>query len=341
MAIVTDRELRQTLTATVARRSREVQDIVYNSTPLTRILRDQGNIRVKRAGGPELRVPIQFDKLEAQWFTGYDKIEITPKELLNSAVFNWSRVVSMFSLTGTELLYNSGEEAQIDLMEFYVDSAEKAVKEAFELSLVQDGTGLGGRQMIGLGGAIPIIPNAGVYGGIDRADVPNWRTSTFRVATDFPDITGSSTAGVWDSTTARPIIERISLNRSRNGRYADLLIADANSYAAISASFVAHQRLQSERSARLGYYGLQYMTPAGPVEIVAAGGIGNVMPANTIFGIDSQGLAIYEFPNQSFVPFHSGDGMRPINQDAIAQGIVWSGQLVLENPLFSYRLITA
>lgn len=340
MAIVTDRELRQTLTATVARRSREVQDIVYNSTPLTRILRDRGNIRVKRAGGPELRVPIQFDKLGAQWFTGYDKIEITPKELLNSAVFNWSRVVSMFSLTGTELLYNSGEEAQIDLMEFYVDSAEKAVREEFELALVQDGTGAGGRQMIGLGGALPIVPNAGVYGGIDRAEVVQWRTSTFNATTDFPDIVGADSPA-WNSATARPIIERISLNRSVNGSYADLLIADSLSYQAISSSFVAHQRLQSERSARLGYMGLSYMTPAGPVEIVAAGGIGSVMPANTIYGIDTSALAIYEFPNQSFVPFHSGDGMKPINQDAIAQGIVWSGQLVLENPRTSYRLITA
>ena len=336
MAIVTERDLRQTLTATVAKRSNVVQDLVYNSTPLTRILRDRGNIRVKRAGGPELRIPVQFDKLGAQWFTGYDKIEITPKELLNSAVFPWARVVSMFSLTGTELLYNSGEEAQIDLMEFYIDSAEKAAKEEFELSLVQDGTGAGGRQMIGMGGALPIVPNAGVYGGIDRAEVVQWRTSTFNATTDFPDI-----GNTWDSTTARPIIERISLNRSVNGSYADLLIADAASYEAISSSFVAHQRLASERSARLGYFGLTYATPAGPVEIVAAGGIGSVTPANTIFGIDTSALAIYEFPNQSFVPFHSGDGMKPINQDAIAQGIVWSGQMVLENPRTSWRLITA
>lgn len=336
MAIVSDRQYRQLLTAAVAKRSREVQDIVYNATPLTRILRDQGRISVKRAGGPELRIPIEFDKLQAQWFTGYDKIEITPKELLNSAVFNWSRVVGMFSLTGTELLYTRGEEEVIDLMEFYINAAEKSVKEEFEVSIVGDGTGAGGRQMIGFGGAIPIVPNAGTYGGISRVDVANWRTSTFNVTTDFADI-GST----WDSTTARPIIERISLNRSRNGQYADLLIADALSYQAISASFVAHQRLMSERAARLGFAGLAYHTPAGLVDIVAAGGVGNVMPANTIFGIDTQSLAIYEFPGQSFVPFHPGDGMRPINQDAIAQGIVWSGQMVLENPLFSYRLITA
>lgn len=336
MPIVNDRNYGQLLTASVARRSRAIQDIVYNATPLTRILKDEGRIRTRRAGGPELRIPINFDKLSAQWFTGYDKIAITPKELLNSAVFNWSRVVGMFSLNGTELLYNQGDEEVIDLLEFYMESAEKSVKEEFEVSLVGDGTGAGGRQMIGLGGAIPIIPNTGIYGGIDRATVPNWRTSTFNIPNG--DVPGYTT---WDSTTARSIIEHIALARSRNGRYADLLIADANSYAAISASFVAHQRLASERLARLGFAGLTYMTPAGPVDIVAAGGIGNVMPANTIFGIDTEGLVLYEFPNQAFVPFHPGDGMRPINQDAVAQGIVWTGQLVLENPLFSYRIITA
>lgn len=335
MAIVDDRHYRQLLTAAVAKRQSKIQDIVYNATPLTRILRDNGRIQVKRAGGPELRIPIEFDKLQAQWFTGYDKIEITPKELLNSAVFNWSRVVSMFSLTGTELLYTRGEEEVIDLMSFYVRAAEKSVKEEFETSLVADGTGAGGRQMIGLGGAIPIVANTGTYGGIDRADVANWRTSSFNATSDFSDI-----GTTWDSTTARPIIERISLNRSRNGQYADLLIADANAYQAVSATFVAHQRLATERSARLGYAGLAYHTPAGLVEIVAAGGVGNVMPSNTVFGIDTSALCIYEFPGQSFVPFHPGDGMRPINQDAVAQGIVWSGQLVLENPLFSWRLET-
>lgn len=336
MAINPDRNYGQLLTAAVARSSRETQDIVYNATPLTRILRDSGRIQVKRAGGPELRIPVEFDKLQAQWFTGYDKIEITPKELLNSAMFNWSRVVSMFSLTGTELLYTSGEEEIIDLMSFYVKAAQKTVKEEFELGIVGDGTGSGGRQMVGFGGAIPILPNTGTYGGVDRVNVAAWRTSTFNATTGFPDL-----GNVWDSTTARPIIEQIALARSRGSQYPDLWIFDSLSYQAVSASFVAHQRLATERSARLGYSGLAYHTPAGLTELVAAGGVGNVMPANTAFGIDTSSLSIYEFPGQSFVPFHPAGGMRPINQDAVAQGIVWSGQMVLENPLFTVRLITA
>lgn len=336
MPINPDRNYQQLLTAAVARTSRETQDIVYNATPLTRILKDSGRIQTKRAGGPELRIPVEFDKLEAQWFTGYDKIQITPKELLNSAVFPWSRVVGMFSLNGTELLYTSGEEEIIDLMAFYVQSARKSVKESWETALVGDGTANGGRQMIGLGGAVPILPNTGIYGGIDRGDVIGWRTSVFDATSDFTDL-----GTTWDSTTARPIIERIAMLRSRNSQYPDLWMFDTNSYQAVSASFVAHQRLATERSARLGYVGLAYHTPAGVAELVAASGIGNVMPANTAFGLDTGSLAIYEFPGQSFVPFHPAGGMRPINQDAMAQGIVWSGQFVNENPLSQVRLITA
>lgn len=336
MAIVTDRQYRQMLTAAVAKRSSVVQDIVYKSTPLTRILKDSGKVQTKRAGGPELRIPIEFDRLNAQWFTGYDKIEITPKELLNSAVFNWSRVVSMFSLNGTELLYTSGEEEQIDLMDFYLRSAEKTIKENWEASLVGDGTGSGGRQMIGLGGGVPIVTNSGVYGGIDRADVPNWRTTYYDVPAG--DVSGYT---AWDSTTARPIIEKVALARSRGTNFPDLWIADSNSYAAVSASMVAHQRITTQRAGRLGFESLGVWTPAGLVDVVAAGGIGNVMPPNTIFALDTSGLAIYEFPGQSFVPFHPGDGIRPINQDAWAQGIVWSGQFVVENPLSQVRLKTA
>src|SRR3546814_18540681 len=124
--------------------------------------------------------------------------------------------------------------------------------------------------------------------GVQTCALPiYWRTSTF----DIPegDVAGYTT---WDSTTARPIIEQISLMRSRNGRYADLLIADANSYQPISASFVAHQRIVSERLGRLGFSGLSYITPAGPVDIVAAGGIGPVMPAHPLLGIDPTGLSI-------------------------------------------------
>lgn len=335
--VVTDRNLRQALTTSMFDRSEGVQDLVYNSHPITAALRERGAIR-PYDGGPEIRVPLLIDTLGAQWFTGYDKLNIVPKELVNSAVFTPKRVTSMFSLTGTEMLYNQGRAKIIDLMTLYLNASEEGIKQAWETAIVSDGSGTGGRQMIGLGGAVPIIPNAGTYGGIDRAQHAIWRTSTFSVpGGDFSDI-----GTVWDETTARPILSRIALQRSKGSRYAKLAIADPASYAIIENSMVAHQRIVNSTGAmgRLGFRALEVMTGAGPIEVIAAGGVGSVMPANTIYLLDLEGLELVYHPNNNMVPMHDGDGAKPVNQDAIAQGYVWTGELIVKNPRFQTRLIT-
>lgn len=65
--VVTDRNLRQALTVSMYSRTEGVQDLVYNSTPITAALRERGAIRAYD-GGPEIRVPLLIDKLNAQWF---------------------------------------------------------------------------------------------------------------------------------------------------------------------------------------------------------------------------------------------------------------------------------
>lgn len=334
MAVTTERELRQVLTASLAMRQKEIEDLVFNSTPLYSLLKSKGMI--KPYSGPEIRVPLEIDRLKTQWFTGYDKIRIDPTELFNAAVFTPKNVISPFSLSGTELLANEGRAKIIPLLESYMRNAENSVAEDMEAALYGDGTGSGGRSIIGLAGAIPEIVNAGTYGGIDRAQHDIWRTSFFDATTDFPDI-GST----WDATTARPIIERIVAMRSKGRRYSDIIFCDVKSYQAISASLVAHQRITSDRMGKLGFETLQIWTPAGLVDVVCAAGIGVVAPEDTIFGIDSEAMTLYYHPSRNFVPFHDGDGAKPINQDAIANGIMWNGELVLSNPRFSWRLKTA
>lgn len=334
MPVTNDRQYRQTLTAAIAYRQTEIQDLVFNSNPVSAIFRQRGLF--KPFTGPEIRVPLTIDKLEGQWFTGYDKLNNAPKEILNSAFFTPKNLAVGFSLSGTELRGNEGRTQQIDLYEAYLDNAQDSLSDEWEVALHADGTGSGGRSMIGLGGALPILPTQGVYGGISRAQHAIWQPSVFNAATDFAAIGAG-----WDATTARAILENIVARRSKGRRYASIAIADLNAYQALSASMVAHQRIQ-ERSgseATLGFRGLEVATPVGNITVYCATGVGTVMPANTIYGIDPQGIEVRYMSDYNIVPLFPGEGAQPINQDAYAQYILWVGELILRNPRFSWRLL--
>lgn len=337
MALTDDINYRQVLSTSMAYRLPGIQDLVFNSNPVTAELKRRG--RFKRFDGPEIRVSLMIDKFDGQWIAGYDKFDIQAREIVNDAVFTPKTLVVPFSLTGQEIRANRGNRTRVhNLLSTYMENVENSAKDLWEISLHSDGVGGAGREMIGLGGALPIIPTSGVYGGINRANHPIWRTSTYDAQSDF---TAQGITG-WDSTTARAIIERVTALRSKGNRYPGLWIMDLNSYQALSSGMVAIQRIVKSDggSATYGYNALEVATPAGNVDVVCATGVGTVMPANTAYALDLQALSVFERPGASWDLLFSGEGMQPINQDAIAQGIMWEGELVLENPRYSARVET-
>lgn len=334
MSVVTDRNYRQKLTAAMAYRQTAIQDLVFNSNPVSAILRQRGMF--KPFTGPEIRIPLTIDKLDGQWFAGFDKLNNDPKEILNSAVFTPKNLAVGFSLTGTELRANEGRTQIIDLYSAYLDNAEESMKDNWEISLHGAGTTGGGREMIGFGGALPILPTTGVYGGIDRAQHAIWQPSVFDAATDFPDIGAG-----WSSVTSRQMLSNAVARRSKGSTYASIAIADLKAWQALDAGMVAHQRIVRDNggTATYGFGGLEVATPAGNVTVYCATGVGTVMPDNTIYGIDPKGLEVRYMSDYNMVPLFPGDGAMPVNQDAYAQYLLWVGELILKNPRHSFRLI--
>lgn len=334
--VVSSREYGQILTASMRNRQKAIQDLVFNSNPVSKILRESGMF--KTFSGPEITIPLTVDKLDSQWFTGYDPLHNSPKEILNSAVFTPKNMAVGFSLSGTQTRANEGPERVIDIVSAYMKNAQESMRDDWEEALHADGTGSNGREMVGFGGALPLIPTVGTYGGIDRNLHPIWQPSVFDAATDF------GVAG-WDSTTARGILGNIVARRSKGARYAKIAIADLNAYQALEAGMVAYQRViintPSDGRQSVGAEGpkpLEVPTPTGTVRVYCATGVGTVMPANTIYGIDPEGLEIRYMSNYNMVPLFEGDGARPINQDAHAQYLLWVGEVILNNPRFSWRL---
>lgn len=331
MAIVTDRQYRQILSTALAERSSGIEDLVSDSNPLYNVLRRKG--RFSPFSGPEIRQTLQINKQEVQWARGYDTLANPPIELWNDAVWTPSAVYAPISLTGQEIRANQGRNQIHDIVDGTLEAAENALVDAFDESLHSDGTGDGGKQIIGLAGAVPIVTNTGTYGGINRADHALWRTSTYDANSDF------STIGTQvDATTIRPMLSRIMAQRSRNTRGADLLVMSEEHYWAYDAATTAIQRITKEGSlGSMGFQSIEYVGGGRKAEIVLASGMNNNMPSNTTYGIETKSMRIRYRDGFNFATLFDGDGQKPINQDAIAQFIGWEGAMTMVNPLFTWR----
>lgn len=334
MALTAIEKNQQILSMTLEQRSSGYQDLVANSNPLLATLKRKG--LWKPYSGPIIRERLRYNKVGGiEWYRGFDFLNPVYQEIFNDAEFTPKQVAAPVVISNEEILNNQGENQIEDVFESYIEAAESDLQDEVDLSLHSNGTRFGGKELGGLQLAIPTVVNSGQYGGISRTDQALWRTSSFDANSFLPAV-GTQV----DATTIRPMLNDITIRRSRNRQGADLMLMSPEHFSAYDASLVAHQRITKEDGlAKLGFKTYEYVGGGGQqrVEIVLAGGIGSNMPANVTYGIDTSSLRVRYNPSRNFDKLFDKSQM-PINQDAIVQYIGFMGELTMFNPLFQWKL---
>ena len=329
--ITTNASYQQILSMAVEERSSSYEDLVSNNNALLAVMRRKG--LWQSYSGPRIRQTLQIAKQVAQWYSGYDQLLNPAIDLFNDAYFDPKMVVVPIVLSMQEILNNQGENQLEDVLDAYMEAAERSLEDTMDAALYGDGTANGGKQITGLATAVPITTTSGIYGGIDRANATIWRTNTF----DAHSFMAGSTQV--NSTTIRPMLNYVMTKQSRGRDYADLLIMSPEHYAAYDAATIAIQRQTNETSlGKLGFSALEYIGGGKRAEIVLDGGIGSNMPANTTFGLNTDSFRLRYNADRNFDKLFDGDGQMPIDKDAVAQFIGWMGELTMTNPMFNWRL---
>ena len=325
-------QYQQILSMAVEDRSSSYEDLVSNNNALLAVMRRKGMWQTY--SGPRIRQTLQIGKQVAQWYSGYDQLLNPAIDLFNDAYYDPKMVVVPIILSMQEILNNQGENQLEDVLDAYMEAAERSLEDTMDAGLYGDGTANGGKQITGLATAVPIVPTTGIYGGIDRNTAVIWQTKTYDAHTYSAPI-GTQV----NSTTIRPLLNAIMTQRSRNRQYADLIVMSPEHYAAYDAAAIAIQRQTNETSlGKLGFSALEYIGGGKRAEIVLDGGIGSNMPANTSFGLNTDSFRLRYHPSRNFDKLFDGDGQMPIDKDAIAQFIGWMGELTMTNPMFNWRL---
>jgi hypothetical protein len=239
------------------------------------------------------------------------------------------------SISGLEMLQNSGKEKMLDLLESRIGNAERTFQNNLSNDAYSNGTADGGKQIGGLQLLVSTTNNSGVIGGIDSSIWGFWQNNAFSFAAQ------GLTPG---ATTMQTMMNRMWLQQARQADRPDLIIADNTYFRYYWESLQAIQRIQDERSAMAGFMALKFMdadvvydggfqgTTAGNVSVLGTGGSwlsGSGAPTNSLFMLNTDYLFWKPHKDRDMVPL---DPDRfSVNQDAMVKLIAFAGNIALSN----------
>jgi hypothetical protein len=334
-------------TTTLFNRSRVLADNVTKNNALLSRLQEKGKVKDVDGGQAIVQELEYAENGTYKRYSGYDVLNITPSDVFTAAQFSFAQAAVAVSISGLEMLQNSGREKMIDLLESRIGNAERTFANNLSNDCYSNGTADGGKQIGGLQALVADVATTGIVGGIDRSLWPFWQN----------DVQSFATAGLTPgASTMQTMMNRAWLAQARGADKPDLFIADNTYFRYYWESLQAIQRIASDRSGMAGFMSLKFMDADvvydGGFQGVAAGNApsgtpigqpytwtsGSGAPANHMYVLNTDYIHLRPHRDRNMVPL---DPDRfSVNQDAMVKLVAWAGNMTLSNG-FLQGVITA
>lgn len=307
---------------TIEKRSKKIADNVSKNNALLARMKQRGKIRTF-SGGRLIYEEISFAQNgNAGFYSGYDILPTNAQDVISAAQFDIKQAACPIVISGLEELQNAGPEAMIDLLTSRIDVAEATMQNLIAGSLYSDGTGYGGKEIVGLNAAVPLANTTGTYGGIDRASWTFWQNKIKDSA---------------DATTLLADMNDLWSRLIRGMERPDLIVVDSVVWLAYLALVQDKQRFTtmdgSGGTPGFGFPSVKFMD----ADMVLDGGIGGFCPAGTGFFLNTKYLHFRPHARRNFVSL-SPNKRYSINQDAEVQIMAWAGNMTCSGTQFQGRL---
>lgn len=319
------------IATTIQNRSGELADNLTNNNALLKRLRSKGNVRPFSGGNVILEEIMYNDTTtnNVNSYSGYELLNVSPDSPISAAQFSITQYAAAVTMSGLEMLQNSGKQQIIDLLDGRMKVSETRILNRIASDIYLDGTGNGGKNITGLAAAVPDAPTSGTYGGIDRATWTFWRSQKYSGVTDGGAAVSAANIQQYMTTLALKLV--------RGQDRADLIVADNNYFGLYVNSLQAIQRVQSEESAGAGFSTLKFYGGGQTADVVLDGGIGSNATANHMWFLNTNYIFFRPHSDRNFVPI--GGERQAINQDAIVKLYGWAGNVTTSGAQFQGVLI--
>ena len=314
-------------------RTGELADNVTNNNALLRRLKKRGNVKTFSGGNVILQEIMYQDAAtdNTNSYSGYEVLNVSQNSPISAAQFSITQYAAAISISGLEMIQNSGKEAIIDLLDGRMMVAEAQLANRISADIYTDGTGNSGKNITGLGAAVPDAPSTGTYGGINRASFSFWRSAKFSGVTD-----GGSAVS---ASNIQAYMDALAVQLIRGTDKPDLIVCDNNYYKLYLQSLQSIQRISDggNSSVGAGFASLKYYGAGMASDVILDGGIGNDATANHMWFLNTKYMMFRPHADRNFVPI--GGERQAVNQDAIVKLIGFAGNLTSSGPQFCGVLI--
>lgn len=320
---------------TIESRSKKISDNVLNNNAGLAYIKASGNVKPV-SGGSEILEEISFaENANAGWYSGYDLLPVAAQDVLSAARFSLKQAAVPVVISGLEQLQNAGREQMIDLMDNRITVAESTMTNMISQGFYGDGTGSGGKTIVGLDAATPVDASptnnrvdTGTYGSIDRATWLFWRPVYIKP--------GSALL----STTIQANMNSVWGLLVRGREQPDVIISDVFMWGLYMASLQSQQRFTSSGTADLGFPSVKFMN----TDVVLDGGLyypstafGTGATTKTMYFLNTKHLKWRPHSSRDMVPL-SPNRRYAINQDAEVTILAWAGAMTCNNQALQGRL---
>tara|TARA_R110000868_G_scaffold52597_5_gene165956 strand:- start:15 stop:1046 length:1032 start_codon:yes stop_codon:yes gene_type:complete len=331
------------IATTIDNRSGTLADNVTNNNAFLRKMKAKGNVR-PFSGGIQIMEEIMYidsSSINANSYSGYEVINIGTNSPISAAKFAISQYAGAVTMSGLEMLQNASKEQIIDLMEGRMKVQEAQIMNRIDYDLYRDGTGNGGKNLIGLASAVADDPTTGTYGGISRVSWNFWRNQYYRGVTD-----GGAAVS---AANIIPYMTTLGLRCVRGNNMPDLWVGSANYYGFYVNALQAIQRISSSdggSTAGAGFPSLKFYGGGMAADVVLGGGINGAVdtagntggePTSRMYALNTDYLFFRPHSARNFV--NIGGERQSVNQDAIVKLFGWAGNMTSSGPQFSGVLV--
>ena len=314
------------IATTIQNRSGELADNFTQNNALLRRLKERGNVRPVSGGNVILEEIAYNDSTtnNTNSYSGYEVLNIAPNSPISAAQFSFCQYAGAVTMSGLEMLQNSSKEQIIDLMDGRMQVAEGQLLNRLGGDIYLDGTGNAGKNLTGLGLAVPDTPTSGTYGGISRSSFSFWQPVKYSGVTNGG--AAVSAANIQAYLTA------LTIQLVRGTDKTDLIVMDNTYFQYYVNSLQAIQRIQSDTgsgTAGAGFATLKFFGGGQSADVVLDGGVGSAATAAHAWCLNTKYIFLRPHRDRNFVPI--GGERQAVNQDAIVKLIGWAGNLTCSN----------